>query len=99
VSVLRFVPQGRARNIANSADLHAAEYQQLAELILELRAQFSRVAIRAGSPLNILGIGHTACNAAEDVLVINHRGEIFPCDAFKNVAFEEPVYGSILNNS
>lgn len=99
VSVLRFVPQGRGRNIAKSDDLTSTELRELASLIEQFRSSHPNIKIRAGSPFNILGIGHTPCNAAQDVLVINHRGEIFPCDAFKNVRFAEPVYGSILTAS
>ena len=99
VSVLRFVPQGRGRNIVTSDDLEAYQLQELADSISSLRKQFSGIEIRTGSPFNILAIGHTPCNAADDVLVINHRGDVFPCDAFKNVRFPEPLYGSILNRS
>jgi radical SAM protein with 4Fe4S-binding SPASM domain len=99
VSVLRFVPQGRARNIAASEDLLGIELEELATTITGLREQFPKIAIRAGSPFNILGLGNTPCNAADDVLVINHRGDIFPCDAFKNVRYTEPEYGSVLHHS
>ncbi len=96
VSVLRFVPQGRGINLADRDDLGIDELQELAATISSLRTHYSRVTIRVGSPFNILGIGHTACNAAQDVLIINHRGEIFPCDAFKNVRYDDDKFGSVL---
>jgi radical SAM protein with 4Fe4S-binding SPASM domain len=99
VSVLRFVPQGRGINLVDRDDLGSDELHELAATISSLRAHYSRVTIRAGSPFNILGIGHTACNAAQDVLIINHRGEIFPCDAFKNVRYSNDKFGSVLTNS
>jgi radical SAM protein with 4Fe4S-binding SPASM domain len=98
VSVLRFVPQGRGRGIAEREDLDSADLRALASSITQLRLQYPEIRIRAGSPFNILDIGHSPCNAAQDVLVINHRGDIFPCDAFKNVRYAEPLYGSVLSN-
>lgn len=99
VSVLRFVPQGRGRNIAARDDLDQSEFRELARMVASLRSGYPSVAIRAGSPLNILGLQNTPCNAAQDVLIINHRGEVFPCDAFKNVRYADPIHGSILHQS
>jgi radical SAM protein with 4Fe4S-binding SPASM domain len=99
VSILRFVAHGRGVNIAERDDLGPDEMRELRDMIVDARVSHPNMTIRAGSPLNILGIGHTPCDAAQDVLVINHRGEIFPCDAFKNVRYNEPRYGTILNNS
>ena len=99
VSVLRFVPQGRGRTIAERDGLVVHELQELAEMITSLRAHYPQLTIRAGSPFNILGIGNTPCNAAQDVLIVNHRGDIFPCDAFKNVRYADPHFGSVLDKS
>jgi len=95
VSVLRFVPQGRGR-ILHSEELSRTDLVELAEAIEYSRSQHPQLTIRAGSPFNVLGVGFTPCNAAQDVLIINHRGEIFPCDAFKNVHVAEPEFGSVL---
>ena len=95
VSVLRFVPQGRGRNL-HSEELSRPDLVELAEAIEYCRSQHPQLTIRAGSPFNVLGVGYTPCNAAQDVLIINHRGEIFPCDAFKNVRVAEPEFGSVL---
>ncbi|HEX8815113.1 MAG TPA: radical SAM protein [Terriglobales bacterium] len=97
LSVLRFVPHGRANNIAHKEDLTADEMRELRDGIINARAAFPRVNVRAGSPYNVLGIGYTPCDAAQEVLVVNHRGEIFPCDAFKNVEYYDPEFGSVLN--
>jgi radical SAM protein with 4Fe4S-binding SPASM domain len=99
VSVLRFVPQGRGVRVQNSEDLSEAEFVELKDMIHRARYRHPKVNIRAGSPLNFLHVGFAPCNAAQDVLIINHRGDIFPCDAFKNVIFEEPQFGSILHQS
>jgi radical SAM protein with 4Fe4S-binding SPASM domain len=96
---LRFVPQGRGINLVDRDDLATEELHELAATISSLRAHYSRLTIRAGSPFNILGIGLTPCNAAQDVLIINHRGEIFPCDAFKNVHYSDDKFGSVLTTS
>lgn len=95
LSVLRFVPHGRGIGIASREDLSPDDMRELRQMILAARAEYPEVNVRAGSPMNILGIGHTPCDAAQDVLVINHRGEIFPCDAFKNVSFQDPQFGSV----
>ena len=97
LSVLRFVPHGRAGNIAASEDLTSQQMIELRDSIAAARAAFPEVSIRAGSPYNILGIGYTPCDAAREVLVINHRGEVFPCDAFKNVQYEDSNFGSVLD--
>ena len=99
VSVLRFVPQGRGRNIAERDDLGVDELLELAQMMTSLRVHYPRLTIRAGSPFNILGVGNTPCNAAQDVLIVNHRGDIFPCDAFKNVRYTDPQFGSVLTKS
>lgn len=96
VSVLRFVPQGRGVRIRETDELDREALRELAALITEVRATYPALTIRAGSPLNVLLIGDTPCNAAHDVLIINHRGEIFPCDAFKNISVPDAQYGSIL---
>lgn len=97
VSVLRFVAQGRGQNISAREDLGGEELKELADTIVALRERYPAVAIRAGSPFNILAIGHTPCNAAQDVLIINHRGDIFPCDAFKNVHYVDATFGNVLS--
>ncbi len=78
--MLRFVPQGRGRGIAEREDLDRSDLRALASSITRLRLQYPGMSIRAGSPFNILDIGHSPCNAAQDVLVINHRGDMFPCE-------------------
>lgn len=97
VSVLRFVPQGRGKTIAENEDLSRHEFEELAEIIRMGRLRFPSVTVRAGSPLNFLLIGNSRCNAAQDILVINHRGEVFPCDAFKNVQYPDSQFGSVLH--
>ncbi len=97
LSVLRFVPHGRGGGIANREDLTSDEMRELREIILATRETFPEIELRAGSPYNVLGIGHTPCDAAQEVLVVNHRGDIFPCDAFKNVEFYDAQFGSVLH--
>src|SRR5208283_4071028 len=99
VSVLRFVPQGRGRNISSRDDLIGDQLKELADTILSLRERHPRLTIRAGSPFNILTIGYTPCNAAQDVLIVNHRGDVFPCDAFKNVRYADSMFGNVLSQS
>jgi len=99
ISVLRFVPQGRGANVSNREELVGEELKELADTIVALRERYPTVAIRAGSPFNILAIGHTPCNAAQDVLIINHRGDVFPCDAFKNLHYFDATFGNVLSKN
>lgn len=99
VSVLRFVPQGRGVRVQASEDLSPPELADLKDTIERARYRHPQVDIRVGSPFNFLRVGYAPCNAAQDVLIVNHRGEIFPCDAFKNVSFDEPEFGSILHHN
>lgn len=98
VSILRFVGQGRARNILEEA-LTPEDLRNLADSILALRRQYPELTIRAGSPFNILGICNAPCNAADSVLVIDHAANVFPCDAFKNVHYPDPEFGSVRHQS
>lgn len=97
LSVLRFVPQGRGSNIAEREDLTPDEMRELREIILSARAMFPGINVRTGSPYNTLGVGQAPCDAAQEVLSINYRGEVFPCDAFKNVKYYDAEFGSVLN--
>lgn len=96
ISVLRFVPQGRGAMIRDR--LSAEEYRELTQSIVSLRRQYPNLAIRTGSPLNILSICNTPCNAAQDVLLIDYAGNIFPCDAFKNVQYPNVAFSNVLNH-
>jgi MoaA/NifB/PqqE/SkfB family radical SAM enzyme len=86
ISVLRLVPHGRARNIFAEENLTCEEYQHLASCVYRIRAT-SRVKIRLGSPMNMLGVDDTPCTAASGSLTIDFRGRVFPCDAFKGYDF------------
>jgi radical SAM protein with 4Fe4S-binding SPASM domain len=99
VSVLRFVPHGRGSVIAGREDLSAEEMRELREIILTSRTAFPGVTVRAGSPYNSLEVGYAPCDAAQATVSVNHRGEVFPCDAFKNVQYADHRFGSVLTSS
>jgi radical SAM protein with 4Fe4S-binding SPASM domain len=98
VSVLRFVPQGRGAKIRQSQELTTEEHRRFGRIVGEFGAS-GPVQVRLGAPMNILGLSHTCCDAAQDVIVIDHRGRVFPCDAFKGMDYADPIYGSVLDNS
>ena len=98
VSVLRFVPHGRGAIIKETEELPAEAYREFRKIVQGLRTSGS-VQVRLGAPMNILRLGHTCCDAAQDIIVIDHRGRVFPCDAFKGTDYPDPVYGSVLENS
>lgn len=97
VSALRFVPHGRGAMIGSGEELTADDYREFRTIVEELRKNQS-VQVRLGAPMNMLGLGHTCCDAAQEVLLINHQGRVFPCDAFKGTDYPDPVYGSVIEN-
>jgi radical SAM protein with 4Fe4S-binding SPASM domain len=96
VSVLRFVPHGRGAMIGDVEQLTAEDHGEFRAIVEQLRTN-QGVQVRLGAPMNILGLGHACCDAAQDVLVVNHRGRVFPCDAFKATDYPDPVYGSVID--
>jgi MoaA/NifB/PqqE/SkfB family radical SAM enzyme len=95
VSVLRFVAQGRGAMIRETEDLRAVDYHRLRDSINELMTGHG-AQVRLGAPMNILGLGHTCCDAAQSVVLVDYRGQVRPCDAFKGTDYPDHVYGSIL---
>jgi radical SAM protein with 4Fe4S-binding SPASM domain len=94
VSVLRFVPQGRGAMIREEQDLTTEDGRTFSKMVSDLKSS-ETVHVRLGAPMNILGLSHTCCDAAQDIVVIDHRGRVFPCDAFKGTDYPDPVYGSV----
>jgi radical SAM protein with 4Fe4S-binding SPASM domain len=95
VSALRFVPHGRGAMIRDNEQPTSHHYREFRAIVEKLRESRS-VQVRLGAPMNMLGLGHACCDAAQDVLVVNHRGRVFPCDAFKATDYPDPVYGSVI---
>jgi len=89
VSVLRFVPQGRAALIGGRA-LTRVQNIELRRQIIALRE--SGHDIRTGSPYNFLMLNESpACCAAIDRLIITPDLRLYPCDAFKRITAKEIV--------
>ena len=86
VSILRFVPHGRGIILKKSHEmLMHTETVELRELILDCKKHYD-VNIRLGSPYNILIMNERAdCIAARKVICVGPNGNIYPCDAFKNI--------------
>jgi radical SAM protein with 4Fe4S-binding SPASM domain len=80
--------------IREAEDLRAVDYCRLRDSINDLRTGHG-VQVRLGAPMNILGLGHTCCGAAQDVVLVDYRGQLCPCDAFKGTDYPDQVYGSI----
>lgn len=104
VHVLRFVPQGRGIILKNSREvLKHTETIELRNDISRCRENI-KVDIGVGSPYNILILNKdTECRAAREVLCIGPNGNIYPCDAFKNIEPDEiglnDPYHNILEQS
>ena len=104
VSILRFVPQGRGVVLKKSREmLTHKETVELRKLILNCREHYD-IEIRLGSPYNILLLNDEIdCIAARKTLCIGPNGNIYPCDAFKNIEPSEigldDTYHNILEHS
>jgi radical SAM protein with 4Fe4S-binding SPASM domain len=103
LSILRFVPQGRGVMLKNSHEmLMHIETVELRKLVQNQHS--NGVKIRLGSPYNILLMNNDdECITAQKTLSIGPDGNIYPCDAFKNIepceiGLRDP-YNNILNNS
>jgi len=83
ISVLRLVPQGRAKKgdqnlLTKNQNIH------LRKIISDLREE--GYDIRTGSPYNFLMLNEKPqCNSGIDRLTIGPDLQIFPCDAFKQL--------------
>ncbi len=86
ISVLRFVPQGRGVVLQDSMEvLRHRETVELRNLLADCRRSHAP-SIRVGSPYNILMLeGKVECNAARKTLIVDPRGNLYPCDAFKSI--------------
>lgn len=91
ISVLRFVPQGRGALIQNKDSLSYQQNIELRNSIIMLREQ--GFDIRTGSPFNVLYLNEKPkCLAAQDRLIISPDLRLYPCDAFKQIKYEEIDY-------
>ena len=99
VSWLRFVPQGRGKINRSLLQLTREQLRQLAHMRVKLQQKYPEMAIRTGSPFNILcPQSPTPCIAGISVLAVRPDGGIVPCDAFKqfNGCYE---FSNILEHS
>lgn len=88
ISVLRFVPQGRGEFLGEKGLLNRNQCNELRQSIIELRKL--GYDIRTGSPWNVLWLNENPrCMAAQDRMIVAPDFRIYPCDAFKQVEYEE----------
>lgn len=102
ISVLRFVPQGRGKFLGSEGLLNKKQNNELRKTIIALRK--SGHDIRTGSPWNVLWLNENPrCMAAQDRMIVAPNLRIYPCDAFKQVEYEnispEDKYSVIETNS
>jgi radical SAM protein with 4Fe4S-binding SPASM domain len=99
ISILRFVPQGRGMILKRSREmLTLHEIMDLRTLILKCRQQ-SGLSLRLGSPYNIMMLENNVdCIAARQTLCIGPNGNVYPCDAFKNIEPEDIGLNDPCNN-
>ncbi len=100
-SILRLVPQGRAKDI-RGGQLNHSQNVELREMILKLRNDGND--IRLGSPYNFLMLSkNSQCQCGIDRMTIGPDFRIFPCDAFKHIIPEDigesSDYSNLKNHS
>lgn len=96
ISVLRFVPHGRGKDIMDLV-LNLFKNRNLKSIINNLRR--SGFNIRTGSPYNFFGINNQQkCTAGIDKLTIGPNLNIYPCDAFKQITAEQIAGSSNYSN-
>jgi radical SAM protein with 4Fe4S-binding SPASM domain len=84
LSILRFVPQGRGLENAETIELSSEEEESFVEEVLRLRAE-KKIDIRTGSPFNgIISGNKVPCRAGFGKLVIQANGNVLPCEVFKH---------------
>jgi radical SAM protein with 4Fe4S-binding SPASM domain len=84
VSILRFVPQGRGLEHAETLELSNEEEDSFVEEVLRLRAE-KNIDIRTGSPFNgIIPGNEIPCRAGFGKLVVQADGNVLPCEVFKH---------------
>lgn len=89
ISILRFVPQGRA-HLIRAKTLNRLQNVELRRTIVRLRD--GGVDLRTGSPYNFLMLtDQPRCCSAIDRLIVDPELRIYPCDAFKQVRAEDIV--------
>jgi len=86
ISILRFVPHGRGVALKRGHEmLTREETADLRASVLRCR-EVQDVEIRLGSPYNIMMLNADVdCIAARRTLCVGPNGNVYPCDAFKNV--------------
>jgi radical SAM protein with 4Fe4S-binding SPASM domain len=84
LSILRFVPQGRGLENAETLELSSEEEDSFVEEVLRLRGE-KKIDIRTGSPFNgIIPGNKVPCRAGFGKLVIQANGNVLPCEVFKH---------------
>lgn len=103
ISILRFVSQGRAVIIDGISTLTKKEYIIFRNILKGINKKYPEL-IRLGSPFNFLLLRDIVkCNAGINQIIVNPKGYIFPCDAFKNIYPKslgiDDEYNSIIDHS
>ena len=84
LSILRFVPQGRGLENAETIELSGDEEISFVQEVLQLRTE-KKIDIRTGSPFNGIVPGNRIpCRAGFGKLVIQANGNVLPCEVFKH---------------
>lgn len=88
-AVLRFVAQGRgAEN--QWLEIDETRFEALVRRLAELVPESSKTKMRAGCPLNFCSLYSSSiepkrCDAGKTTALVDPRGVMYPCPAFKNI--------------
>lgn len=103
ISILRFVFHGRGIIIDGISTLTKKEYIIFRNILKRINKKHPGL-IRLGSPFNFLLLrDNVKCNAGINQIIVNPKGYIFPCDAFKNIYPKslgiDENYNSVIDHS
>jgi MoaA/NifB/PqqE/SkfB family radical SAM enzyme len=87
LSVLHYVPQGRARTANDSLAPAPTDERRLRRRIEQIIKECPKLAIHVGSSFGFLELSKpVSCESGFSTLSVRSDGLVFPCDAFKGIA-------------
>lgn len=100
VSVLRLVPQGRAKENSSLVNISSVDNNKVKETIRTLQYEY-KDKVRIGLPLSDSSC-RLFCKAGTEKINIRYDGNVYPCEIFKDDLINAKVYsqpGNIFDDS
>lgn len=100
INILKLVVQGRAKKYKDLLEPEARDEYLIEEQLESIRSNsdLSKI-IRLGIPLGGFNSTIKECHAGKSKLVVKYNGDIFPCEAFKEIPNSKKyIVGNIYKN-